>query len=113
MNKPTTVASTDALFAIASAIGDLALAVEHSGKNIREGLGDVAHQIKFLGNGNAETHGWGAIEGHSKHIGEKLDALVEVIGDCANALREAQAEKEEAWRSPCAVLGGGASAAMG
>ena len=88
--------TVDAMFAIASAIGDLASAVEQSGKDIREGLGDVAHQIKFLGNGDATVGGWGAIEAHSKHMGEKMDALTETVGDFANALREAHAAEENA-----------------
>jgi hypothetical protein len=93
MNKPTTVATTDALFAIASAIGDLACSIEQSGKEIREGLNSVAFQIRQLGNGDAATTE-GAVEAYGKFMGEKMDHLTEVIGDFADALREASCEKE-------------------
>lgn len=48
--------------------------------DIADALRAVAHQIKYLGNGDAATP-MGAIEAYGKHIGEKLDDLIAAIGD--------------------------------
>ncbi len=93
VNKPTIIAPADGLFAIAASLDRVADAIQTSGEDVRAGLDGVAFWIKYLGNGDAATR-MGAIEGHSKHIGEKLDHLTEVIGDFADALREANVPEE-------------------
>jgi hypothetical protein len=46
---------------------------------IARALEHIAHEIKYLGNGNASTEGWGAIESVGHHLGEKLDRLAEAV----------------------------------
>jgi hypothetical protein len=45
---------------------------------IADALNAVAHQIKYLGNGDAATS-MGAIEAYGAHIGPKLDAIAEAL----------------------------------
>jgi hypothetical protein len=50
---------------------------------IAQALDSVAHAIHRLGNADACTP-MGAIEAHSKHIGEKMDGLIDAIREIAS-----------------------------
>jgi hypothetical protein len=85
MNKPFAPVPADALFAIAASLDRVADAIETSGQRI-------AREIMALGNGDSTR--MGAVEAHSKFMGEKLDSMAEVIGDFADVLREAVCKEE-------------------